>query len=88
MEQQHEQIAERFRRIMPRVDFCSLRIVHERSESLAVRQDVLQPVSNGDDLGAMVTVIHQGGCGYAGTSDLTETGLSRALEHARGVGAT
>ena len=84
MDQQHEQIAERFRRIMPRVDFCSFRIVHERSESLAVRQDVLQPVSNGEDLGAMVTVIHQGGCGYAGTSDLTETGLSRALEHARG----
>lgn len=84
MDQQHEQIAERFRRIMPRVDFCSLRIVHERSESLAVRQDVLQPVSNGDDLGAMVTVIHQGGCGYAGTSDLTKAGLSRALEHAQG----
>lgn len=84
MEQQHEQIAERFRRIMPRVGFCSFRIVRERSESLAIRQDVLQPVSNGDDLGAMVTVIHQGGCGYAGTSDLTETGLSRALEHAEG----
>ena len=84
MDQQHEQIAKRFRRIMPSIDFCSLRIVRERSESLAVRQDVLQPVSNGDDLGAMVTVIHQGGCGYAGTSDLTEAGLSRALEHARG----
>jgi len=84
MDQQHEQIAERFRRIMPHVDFCSLRIVRERSESLAIRQDVLQPVSNGDDLGAMVTVIHQGGGGYAGTSDLTEAGLGRALEHARG----
>ncbi|MCY4388364.1 MAG: TldD/PmbA family protein [Desulfurellaceae bacterium] len=84
MEQPHEQIAERFRRIMPSVEFCSLRIVHERSESLAVRQDVLQPVSNGDDLGVMVTVVHQGGCGYAGTSDLTEAGLARALEHARG----
>jgi len=84
MDQQHEQTAERFRRIMPHVDFCSLRIVRERSESLAIRQDVLQPVSNDDDLGAMVTVIHQGGCGYAGTSDLTEAGLRRALEHARG----
>ena len=84
MDQQHEQIAERFRRIMPRVGFCSLRIVRERSESLALRQGILQPVSNGDDLGAMVTVIQRGGCGYAGTSDLTETGLSRALEHAQG----
>ena len=83
MEQPHEQIAERFRRIMPSVGFCSLRIVRERSESLAVRQDVLQPVSTGDDLGVMVTVIHQGGCGYAGTSDLTEAGLRCALEHAR-----
>ena len=84
MNQPHEQIAARFRRIMPRVDFCSLRIVREVSESLVVRQDVLQPVSNGDDLGVMVTVVHQGGCGYAGTSDLTETGLERALEHAQG----
>ena len=84
MEQPHEQIAERFRRLMPSVEFCSLRIVREQSESLAVRQDVLQPVSNGDDLGVMLTVVHQGGCGYAGTSDLTEAGLARALEHARG----
>ena len=83
-EQPHERIAERFRRIMPPVEFCSLRIVRERSESLAVRQDVLQPVSSGDDLGIMLTVIQQGGCGYAGTSDLTEAGLARALEHARG----
>ncbi len=84
MDQPHKQIAERFRRIMPRAGFCSFRIVRERSESLVVRQGVLQPVSNGDDLGAMVTVIHWGGYGYAGTSDLTETGLRRALEHARG----
>ncbi len=78
-----EHIAARFRRLMPRVGFCALRIVRERSESLTIRQDILQPVSHDDDLGVMVTVIHQGGCGYAGTSDLTTAGLARALEHAR-----
>ena len=82
MDDPHKQIADRFRAIMPSVGFCSLRVVRERSESLSVRQNILQPVSNGDDLGIMLTVIHQGGSGYVGTSDLTEAGLRRALEQA------
>jgi len=77
-----ERIAERFRAIAPAVDFCSLRFVHTRSEFLAVRQNILQPVSTSEDMGAMITVIDGGGMGYAGTSDLTEGGLRRAAEHA------
>lgn len=78
----HERLVERFRDLAPRVKFCSLRLVHSRSEYLSVRQNILQPVSTSEDVGAMVTVIDGGGLGYAGTSDLTETGLRRAIEHA------
>jgi predicted Zn-dependent protease len=76
-------IAERFCAIAPSADFCSLRFVHTRSEYLAVRQNILQPVSTSEDAGAMITVIDKGGLGYAGTSDLTESGLRRAAEYAR-----
>ncbi|MGH7961347.1 MAG: TldD/PmbA family protein, partial [Candidatus Binatia bacterium] len=77
-----ERIAERFRTVAPAVDFCSLRFVQTRSEFLAVRQNIVQPASTTEDVGAMITVIHDGGMGYAGTSDLTETGLRRAAEYA------
>ncbi|MBI3303880.1 MAG: TldD/PmbA family protein [Deltaproteobacteria bacterium] len=79
----HEHIAERFRAIAPAVEFCSLRFVQTHSEFLAVRQNILQPVSTSEDAGAMITVIDRGGMGYAGTSDLTESGLRRAAEYAR-----
>jgi predicted Zn-dependent protease len=72
-----------FRSMAPAVDFCSLRLVEETSEQLAVRQDVLQPLSTGIDRGAMVTVVQGGGCGYAATSDLSAAGLANALARAR-----
>lgn len=79
----HEQtIVEHFRAVAPAADFCSLRFVRQHSQYLAVRQNILQPVSTTDDVGAMLTVIDQGGMGYAGTSDVTETGLRRAAERA------
>ncbi len=48
-----------------------------------VRQDVLQPPVSGIDRGAMITVMHRGGCGYAATSDLSAAGLTAAIERAR-----
>jgi predicted Zn-dependent protease len=78
-----DKLEERFGRIAPDVDFCSLRFVDERHQLLQVRQDVLQPVRNGWDVGAMVTVIDGGGLGYAATPDLTEEGLRRAIAQAR-----
>ena len=69
-----QQIEEIFRRIQPDVDFCSLRYVHSRSQQLGVRQGVLQPMQRDDDRGAMVTVHHDGGTGYAATADLSEPG--------------
>jgi predicted Zn-dependent protease len=79
----HARIEDHFRRIAPSGQFCSLRFVHERSEFLCVRQNVLQPVSTAEDMGAMVTVVADGGLGYAGTSDITLSGLQRASEHAQ-----
>ncbi len=76
-------IEQRFSAIAPHVDFCSLRLVNERDEQLSVRQNVLQPVSTSDDVGAMLMVIHQGGMGYAATSDLTEKGLRSAVDCAK-----
>ena len=81
-DQQH--IEERFHHIAPKVDFCSLRLVQERATSLAVRQNILQPVSTAEDLGVMITVRDGSGLGYAGTSDVTEAGLRRAAEQALG----
>ncbi|KIF83763.1 peptidase C69 [Noviherbaspirillum autotrophicum] len=72
-----------FHRLAPAVDFCSLRLVEERSEHLTVRQDVLQPPTTGVDSGAMITVMHRGGYGYAATCDLSEAGLKEAIRRAR-----
>ena len=75
-------IEKRFRTIIPAVDFCSLRFVRERDEGVHVRQDILQPVTRSEDIGAMITVLHQGGMGYAATSDLSENGLKTAADRA------
>jgi predicted Zn-dependent protease len=72
-----------FKNLAPAVDFCSLRLVDEMSEDIMVRQNVLQPVSTGVDRGAMVTVMHRGGYGYAATSDLSRAGLKDAIARAR-----
>ena len=77
-----DSIRTQFREIAPTVDFCSLRVIDETSEHMLVRQDVLQPLSSAIDRGAMVTVVHRGGYGYAATSDLTRAGLQDALARA------
>ena len=48
-----------------------------------VRQDVLQPLSSSVDRGAMVSIMHRGGYGYAATSDLTAAGLKDAIARAQ-----
>jgi predicted Zn-dependent protease len=69
--------------LAPAVDFCSLRVVDERSERISVRQNVLQPLSTSIDRGAMVTIIDRGGYGYAATSDLSAAGLKDAIARAQ-----
>ena len=77
-----ESIEARFRQAVPAVDFCSIRMVSERSEVLVVRQDVLQPVVKSEDQGAMLTVWDKGGMGYAATSDLSYSGIRQAIHEA------
>lgn len=77
-----ELLQRNFHRMVPKVDFCSLRYVEERSEQLVVRQNITQPIEINHDVGMMITIINKGGIGYAATSDLTETGLHNAIKNA------
>src|SRR5919206_4191658 len=79
-----ERLEERFHHLAPQGDFCSLRFVRERSEMLAVRQNIVQPVQTSEDSGAMLTVYAGDGMGYAATSDLSLPGLQRAAQQAHG----
>lgn len=65
------------------VDFWNVRIVQTTSEELSVRQRVVQPARNGVDAGLMITVLDEGGIGYAATSDMSEHGIQQAFERAR-----
>ncbi len=76
-------LEERFRQVLPRASFCSLRAVDEQGEMIRVRQNVLQPIQAMRDRGAMVTVIDRGGYGYAATADLSLAGLKAAVERAQ-----
>ena len=71
-----------FKRLIPAVDFCSMRFVEETSEQLSVRQNVAEPPQSMRDCGVMITVIDKGGYGYAATSDLSESGLRAAIARA------
>jgi predicted Zn-dependent protease len=73
-----DEAVKRFRACAPAADHWTLRIVRERSLRLAVRQDVLEPLRNLHDLGAMVTVARGDGWGYAATGDLSASGLRAA----------
>jgi len=79
----HDIIKQRFHKIIPNVEFCSLRYLEERSETLRVRQNVTEPPTHSHDVGIMLTVIEKGGLGYAATSDLSEAGLREAVARAR-----
>ena len=79
---QDGQIKRLFQLTQPRVDFASLRYHRDQEDSIAVRQDVLQPLTTSRDEGVMVTVHHRGGTGYGATSELTQAGLNAAFARA------
>ncbi|WP_048438886.1 TldD/PmbA family protein [Caenimonas sp. SL110] len=70
------------RKTAPAADFWSVRAVSETSERISVRSDVPEPPSRQRDAGVMVSVIRQGGMGYAATSDVSEAGLRSAFARA------
>ncbi len=71
-----------FSGLSSKAEFFALRIVEEEAESIAVRRASNEPAEKHLDRGAMITVIDKGGYGYAATSDLSPSGLARALANA------
>ncbi len=82
-----QELTRRFTEALPAgIAHASLRLVDERTEVLAVRDDVLLPPRRHRDVGAMITVsvgtAEDGGVGYAATPDLSPAGLRAAAEAA------
>lgn len=71
-----------FLKLCPKVDQAQCRYIKEHKEHISVRQNVLQPSNNTLDEGVMIHLVHQGGMGYGATSDLSEKGISNAIEQA------
>ncbi|MEZ0391224.1 MAG: TldD/PmbA family protein [Pseudobdellovibrionaceae bacterium] len=64
-------------------DWVGLRYVNEKTHSRSVRNGRPEDNSVVFDHGAMVEVLIDGHFGYAGTSDLSSTGLQKALDRAK-----
>src|SRR5688572_14205956 len=73
---------ERFLALRSSAPFWSLRYHAESRETLAVRQDTVEPPSLSLDRGAMLTALTEGGYGYCATSDVSPAGLQSALDRA------
>ncbi|MBV5309216.1 TldD/PmbA family protein [Chromatium okenii] len=81
MEQLFE-LADRFLTQAPACDYWTLRLVEEDSDHLEVRQGVVEPSTLNSSLGAMMTIVKNGGIGYAATNDLSLAGLAAASARA------
>jgi hypothetical protein len=68
---------DRFRALRSSAPFWSLRYHEETRETLAARQDILEPPRLSFDRGAMLTAVSDGGYGYCATSDLSVAGSGR-----------
>ena len=77
-----QRVFEQFLSVAPQVEFWSLRLVGEDTESLRIRAGVLEPPARAHDQGAHITLVDRGGLAYAATSDLTRAGLRAACEQA------
>ena len=82
-----KEILNRIEAMKPEVEFWSIRLVENASESLAVRQGILNPPHQSLEKGVLLTVVNAGGVGYAATPDMSRIGLEHAFEHARGWAA-
>jgi predicted Zn-dependent protease len=77
-----QRLSARFAAAAPACDYWTLRLVDETGEGLAVRDDVAEPSRLWRSRGAMITLVANGGLGYAATSDLSPSGLARAVARA------
>jgi predicted Zn-dependent protease len=73
-----------FRAVVPAVEFWSLRLVRDESETLCVREGVVQPPNLAQSCGAHITLVGGGGAAWAATSALTREGLRAAVDGALG----
>lgn len=71
-----------FRSLVPAGIDCTLRLVNTRRQTLMLRRDNLEPVSNQHDQGAFISVDSGSGRGYAATSDTSRASLKQAIDRA------
>jgi predicted Zn-dependent protease len=71
-----------FRDVVPAVDFWSLRLVSDETETLGVRAGVVQPPYLAQNRGVHIRLVDRGGCAWAATSALTRAGLRAAVGQA------
>lgn len=81
----HAILKQRFAALRSDASFFSVRHVKRSHQHLSVRRNVAQPLSLGQDEGAMVTVRLNGVETYAATHDLSQHGLQAALERAEAL---
>jgi predicted Zn-dependent protease len=77
-----KQVIHDFKRVLPALEFWSLRLVTDDYETLHVREDVIQPPSRSQSCGAHITLGDKGGLAFTATSALTHEGLRQAVEQA------
>jgi predicted Zn-dependent protease len=77
-----ERTASVARELAPDLDYWTVRVVAEESESLSVRQGVVEPTRIQSRCGAMISLIRGTGMGYAATSNLSREGLGAAFGRA------
>jgi predicted Zn-dependent protease len=63
--------------------FGSVRFLEENTETLLIRQNLLQPVRRKQDNGVMCEVQVEGGVGYAASPDSSDSGVEAALRVAK-----
>jgi predicted Zn-dependent protease len=71
-----------FKAVVPRVDFWSLRLVLDETETLSVREGVVQPPRLAQSRGAHISLVDRGGYAWAATSALTPRGFGEAIDRA------
>jgi predicted Zn-dependent protease len=76
------QLLQNFKTVLPNVDFWSLRFVDSQYQRIMVRQDKPEPISLNHSQGVHITLIVDGGIGYAATCDLSPDGLKHAINQA------
>ncbi len=76
------QLIQDFKKHLPNVDFWSLRYVDSTYQRIMMRQDKPEPISLNRSQGVHITLIVDGGIGYAATCDLSPAGLKQAITQA------